>query len=85
MANDARMLGKADLRLGGVLQVIRVHAVDDVAVMAHVTQRVTKAMNIHRVAAKTVWRVKRCQVQEVQRARHEATGHISFREERVAR
>jgi hypothetical protein len=67
VAVHARVLGKGLRRRGGVQEVIRVHAVHHVYMMAGVPERVRQAVDVHRVAAEAVRRVEGREVQEVQR------------------
>src|SRR5262245_53316622 len=67
------MQRKIDFRFGGVQQVIRVGAVNNVDVMSSVTQRMRQTIDVHGIPAKAVRRVKRCQMQEIEQAAHDIT------------
>ena len=72
MPRDIRMLGKSDRRVSRMRQMISVHAVHDVDVVAEISQRVSEPVNLHRIAAEAVRRIKRSEMQEIQSPVHRA-------------
>ena len=70
MPLNVGMFIKLDLRLGGMLQVIGVDAVDHIHMMTLVPQDMRQAVDIHRVPAKTIRWVESGQMQEIEGAVH---------------
>jgi hypothetical protein len=56
------MFLELDSRLRWMQQMVRVNAMDYVNLMSCVSQRVRQSIDVHRITAKAVWRVKSCQM-----------------------
>ncbi len=59
-----------NLRLRRMQQVIRVHTVNYIHLVSGVTKRVRQTVDIHRISAETVGRIKGGEVAESKRASH---------------
>ena len=70
MHGHVRMAGKLDFWLGRVQQLIRVSTVNDIHPVPLVPEGVRQTINVHRVAAETVRRVKSRQMQKIERTAH---------------
>src|SRR5579884_2723463 len=70
MRRDVRMTGKCNLGVCWMQQVVGVHGVDDVDVVARGAQRVRQPIDVHRVAAEAVGRIESGQVEKVEWTTH---------------
>ena len=61
------MFGECDLRFGRMLQMKGVDVVDHIYFVAQPGQRMGEPVNIHGIAAETIGRVKRGEMEEPQR------------------
>lgn len=70
MHSDIRVIRECNFGFGRVQQMIGINAVNDVHLMSGVTERMAKAIEIHRIAAETVWWIKGRKMQEIERTIH---------------
>ena len=63
------MFRELQLRSTGMKQVLEIDAVDDIHVVAGISQSVCQPVQLHRVTAEPIGRIKRREVEEVKRLR----------------
>jgi hypothetical protein len=64
------MFGEGYRRRGRVKKMIRIHAVDDIDVMAFICQGVRQPVQLHGVSAEAVGRIESGQMKKIERPPH---------------
>jgi hypothetical protein len=59
VTDDIGVIRKARWRFGGMVKVVGIQTVHHFDLVAGVAERVSKAIRVNRVAAETVWGIKR--------------------------